>query len=58
MSQKTKEITPEIIKIDASVDQVVCDGGGGPLGHPQVWYNFDGRSKADCFYCGRQFIKS
>ena len=48
---------PEIIKIEADVDEVVCDGGGGPLGHPQVWYGFDGQEDVSCHYCGRKFIK-
>jgi uncharacterized Zn-finger protein len=48
---------PEIIKIDADTDQVVCDGGGGPLGHPQVWYSFDKKVAVSCHYCGRHFSK-
>jgi len=52
-----KEIAREVIFISPDVDQIVCDGGGGPLGHPQVWYTFDGRKEADCFYCGRHFVK-
>lgn len=47
----------EIIKVDAHVDEVVCNGGGGPLGHPQVWYSFDGKDETACFYCGRHFVK-
>jgi uncharacterized Zn-finger protein len=48
---------PEIIIVDSHADQVVCDGGGGPLGHPKVWYSFDGASRVDCGYCDRQFLK-
>ena len=47
----------EIIKVDADTDEVVCDGGNGPLGHPQVWYSFDGRTEVSCHYCGRKFVK-
>ena len=54
---KSAKITHEIVKVDSDCDQVVCDGGGGPLGHPQVWYSFDGRNEVHCFYCGRKFIK-
>lgn len=58
-NQKTQGQMPkEIIDVSADADQVVCDGGGGPLGHPQVWYSFDGRLEVDCHYCGRKFIKS
>ena len=58
MSEKSQKKPPELIKVSADTDQVVCDGGGGPLGHPQVWYNFDGRTEAACHYCGRKFVKT
>jgi len=47
----------ETIKVDHNADQVVCDGGAGALGHPQVWYSFDGKTEASCHYCGRHFVK-
>jgi uncharacterized Zn-finger protein len=48
---------PEVITVDASADQVSCDGGGGALGHPLVWYSFDGQSQVECGYCDRLFVK-
>lgn len=48
---------PEIIQVDPDADEVSCDGGGGPLGHPKVWYSFDGRKTVECGYCDRQFVK-
>lgn len=50
--------TPETITIDAHADGVSCDGGGGALGHPKVWYGFDADNKAECMYCDRLFVKS
>lgn len=47
----------EIINVAADVNEVLCDGGVGSLGHPQVWYSFDGKLEASCHYCGRKFIK-
>lgn len=47
----------EVIKVDSDANQVVCDGGGGPLGHPQVWYTFDNHAQIACHYCGRLFAK-
>lgn len=47
----------ETIKVESNVDQVVCDGGVGPLGHPQVWYSFDNKDTVSCHYCGRKFVK-
>lgn len=44
---------PEVIYVDK--ERVACDGGGGALGHPKVWYSLtDGR--AECGYCDRLFI--
>ncbi len=38
--------------------RVVCGGGGGPLGHPQVWLNISSGGKITCPYCSRIFVKS
>lgn len=48
---------PEKIIVAADVDQVACDGGGGPLGHPLVYYSFDGKDSVECLYCDRVFVK-
>lgn len=58
LKKDQKEIpSKEVIFVPLDADQVMCDGGGGPLGHPQVWYTFDQRPEAFCHYCGRHFIK-
>ena len=36
--------------------KVVCDGGGGAVGHPRVFLNMGGKRQIDCPYCGRRFI--
>ncbi|MEM9262539.1 MAG: zinc-finger domain-containing protein, partial [Pseudomonadota bacterium] len=44
---------PEVIYV--SETRIACDGGGGALGHPKVWYSLeDGR--AECGYCDRLFL--
>lgn len=48
---------PEVFIIDADADEVSCDGGGGALGHPKVWYSADGQDSVECGYCDRKFIK-
>ncbi len=48
---------PETITIENDSDQVRCDGGGGALGHPVVFYSFDGQDSAQCEYCERLFVK-
>lgn len=49
---------PEVIHVDSHADGVSCDGGGGALGHPKVWYTFDGQNTVECGYCDRVFVKS
>lgn len=55
MTQKAPE--PETILVPADTDGVSCDGGGGPLGHPKVWYTFDSQEPVECNYCDRLFVK-
>jgi uncharacterized Zn-finger protein len=47
---------PEIVEVPADMDTVGCDGGGGALGHPLVYYTFGDRPSVDCNYCGRRFV--
>jgi len=44
---------PEIVEAETPV--VACDGGG-PLGHPRVWLNMDGKAWVDYPYCDRRFV--
>jgi len=48
---------PETISVSKDADGVSCDGGGGALGHPKVWYIFNGKDRTKCRYCGRLFVK-
>lgn len=54
-SEHPKQKEPVIISSEA--DQIACNGGGGALGHPQVFYSFDGKSSVTCGYCGQVFVK-
>ena len=49
--------SPEKIEVPANSDQVKCDGGGGALGHPLVYYSFNGQDTVECGYCDRVFVK-
>lgn len=44
---------PEIIVVETT--RVACDGGGGALGHPKVWYSLED-GVAECGYCDRRFV--
>ncbi|KAF8761180.1 Zinc-finger domain [Rhizoctonia solani] len=35
--------------------RAVCDGGGGPLGHPKIFINLDKPGPRPCGYCGVRF---
>ncbi|MGE3143037.1 MAG: zinc-finger domain-containing protein [Hyphomonadaceae bacterium] len=44
---------PELI-VTAS-RKVRCDGGGGALGHPVVYYDMGEDDFVECLYCDRRF---
>ncbi|MEL6212823.1 MAG: zinc-finger domain-containing protein [Pseudomonadota bacterium] len=44
---------PEVIYV--SERRIACNGGGGALGHPVVYYALDD-GEAECGYCDRKFI--
>ena len=41
--------------IIADTAEIACDGGGGPLGHPQVYLSFGDQAEITCPYCSRRF---
>ncbi len=44
---------PEVIFVDSK--RVVCDGGGGALGHPRVYMEMGADDHVECGYCDRRF---
>ncbi len=45
----------EIIEVETLT--VACDGGNGPLGHPNVYLHLDDvRHDVVCPYCSRHFV--
>ena len=45
---------PETIVVDSK--KVSCDGGGGALGHPKVYYEMGEDNFVECGYCDRRFV--
>jgi uncharacterized Zn-finger protein len=45
---------PEIITVTSK--KVKCDGGGGALGHPVVYYDMGEDDFVECLYCDRRFV--
>jgi len=53
---KTKSAVPppEVIEVDST--RVMCDGGGGALGHPRVYLEMGDEDCVECGYCDRRFV--
>ncbi len=45
---------PETVETDST--RVMCDGGGGTLGHPRVYLEMGDESFVECPYCDRRFV--
>jgi uncharacterized Zn-finger protein len=45
---------PETIVV--ATRKIACDGGGGALGHPKVWYDMSEEDWVECKYCDRVFV--
>ncbi len=45
---------PEVIEVRSR--RVKCDGGGGALGHPVVYYDMGEDDFVECLYCDRRFV--
>lgn len=44
---------PEVVVV--TTRKVSCDGVGGALGHPKVWYDMSDQDHVECKYCDRVF---
>jgi uncharacterized Zn-finger protein len=53
----TSRPRPPVEKIIVTGHRVSCDGGGGALGHPKVWYEMGSDHEVECLYCGRVFVQ-
>ncbi|MEM8772169.1 MAG: zinc-finger domain-containing protein [Pseudomonadota bacterium] len=53
MTDAARTPDPEVIYTNQR--RISCDGGGGALGHPLVWYSLED-GEAECGYCDRKFI--
>jgi uncharacterized Zn-finger protein len=57
MPQSTARPRPAVEKVVVQGHRVACDGGGGALGHPKVWYEMGSDHEVECLYCGRVFVQ-
>lgn len=54
MTADASATAPEII--EAGTTRVACNGGGGPLGHPNVYLEMGEETRVQCPYCSRLFV--
>lgn len=45
---------PEVVTVTTA--RVACNGDGGALGHPKVFYEIGEDGFVDCLYCDRRFV--
>lgn len=53
--QTTTSFPPSEV-IVVTTKRVMCDGGGGPLGHPRTYYDMGQEHSVVCGYCDRRFV--
>ena len=51
-----KKASADVILTNQS--RVACNGGGGALGHPQIFLTLGIDGRVTCPYCSREFVKS
>ena len=47
----------DIIKVDSNTQTICCEGDEDSLGHPAVYFTFNGQNTIVCNYCGKTYIK-
>ena len=52
-SQRRFMDNPDVVVV--TTRKVACDGVGGALGHPRVWYDMSEDDHVACKYCDRVF---
>tara|TARA_B100001059_G_scaffold217992_1_gene237768 strand:+ start:440 stop:667 length:228 start_codon:yes stop_codon:yes gene_type:complete len=51
-----QSVASSSIVIVTNQSRVACNGGGGSLGHPQVWLTLGTHGKVTCPYCSCAFV--
>lgn len=56
VERSAMELIAAVPPIEVEGRVAVCDGGGGPAGHPRVFINLDTGKPTPCGYCGLRFV--
>lgn len=46
----------ETVEVEPDVEEVSCDGGK-TFGHPRIYLTLGDDGLAECYYCGRRFVR-
>jgi len=49
-------VVSETVEVDDDVEEVSCNGGK-TFGHPRIYMTLDENGAAECYYCGRRFVR-
>jgi len=55
MTMESPDIKNKELQVVSS-SNVVCDGGGGALGHPKIYLDMGKEKKIVCPYCSKLFV--
>ena len=55
MTMESPDIKNKELQVVSS-SNVVCDGGGGVLGHPKIYLDMGKEKKIVCPYCSKLFV--
>jgi len=55
MTMESPDIKNKELEVVSS-SNVVCDGGGGVLGHPKIYLDMGKEVKIICPYCSKSFV--
>ena len=55
MTMESPDIKNKELEVVSS-SNVVCDGGGGVLGHPKIYLDMGKEIKIICPYCSKSFV--
>lgn len=54
-SDTPNDLPPEEV-VHVKTHRVSCEGSGGALGHPKVFYDIPPGGSVTCLYCDRTFV--
>jgi uncharacterized Zn-finger protein len=57
MSTMQSDSSHDLQQVSSETQSISCDGGSGPMGHPNIYLNFGEKKEITCPYCSKKFKK-